>query len=117
MSRNKKTDPLGSNVGYGSGYIIQDYQVQCLEGRLLTLVESWGLRESQERAIKSQVRQEVWGLLSPCFIISDEDHTALRGKALKGEGLTGMGSSMNSGLANYAMPPMPMSSPSIVPMS
>jgi hypothetical protein len=65
-------------VGYGSGYVINDYQLSHLEGRLLTLIESWGLKETQEKACKDLMRNELWGLLNPCFIISGEDHTALR---------------------------------------
>jgi hypothetical protein len=30
------------------------------EGRLLTLIESWGLQTNQETAIKSLVRKNIW---------------------------------------------------------
>jgi len=78
--------PKGSNQFvlqeyYGGGWIIQDYQIQNLEGRLLTFIESFGLRESQEKAVKDLVRQEVWNLISSnCFWLGSEEHTALRKK-------------------------------------
>lgn len=65
-------------MGYGSGYVLEEYQLSHLEGRILTLIESWGLRETQEKACKDLVRNELWNLLTPCFIISSEDHTELR---------------------------------------
>ena len=68
------------NVGYGSGYVITDEELRHLEGRLLTLIESIGLKDTQEKAVKDLIRNEVWLLLSPCFVISGEDHTALRVK-------------------------------------
>lgn len=73
-----------SNVGlpfmFSSGYVITDDQIRHLEGRLLTLVESIGLKDTQEKAVKDLVRNEVWLLLSPCFIVSAEDHSLLREK-------------------------------------
>lgn len=34
------------------GRVIYDYQIQSLEGKLLTLIESLGLAEKQESALK-----------------------------------------------------------------
>lgn len=39
-----------------SGYILLDYEIQHLEGQLLTLLESLGLREGQEKAAKDMFR-------------------------------------------------------------
>lgn len=74
----KRDQQLTDFVGWGSGYIIQDHQISHLEGKLLTLIESMGLKDSQEKAVKDMVRTHVWELLSPCFVVSAEDHTALR---------------------------------------
>lgn len=65
---------------YGWCYAIEEYRLSHLEGRLLTLMESLGLRDTQEKAIKDLVKNEVWRLTSPCFIINAEDHDALRSK-------------------------------------
>ena len=65
---------------YGWCYGIQEYQLSHLEGRLLTLMESLGLRDTQEKAIKDLVKNEVWNLTTPCFIISADDHDMLRNK-------------------------------------
>jgi len=75
-----KKEKLGVNPSYGWCYAIQEYQLSHLEGRLLTLMESLGLRDTQEKAIKDLVKNEVWGLTSSCFIISVDDHDALRNK-------------------------------------
>lgn len=64
----KKNGALDNN-----GYVIHDWSVGTLEGRLLTMVESWGLKDSQEKAIKDLVRQEVWKILEPCFVIAGTD--------------------------------------------
>lgn len=40
--------------GYGTGHF------KRLEGKLMTLLESLGLKETQEKAIKDLVRGEIW---------------------------------------------------------
>lgn len=78
--KNKNVSVSGSPLPYSSGYVVNDYQVQHLEGRLLTLIESIGLKDTQEKAVKDLVRNEVWMLLNPCFVISAEDNTLLHEK-------------------------------------
>ena len=68
----------GQPLPYESVYALSQYQLSHLEGRILTLIESWGLKETQEKAVKDLVKNELWNMVSPCFIISAEDHTALR---------------------------------------
>ncbi len=83
MSKNKEGGNVSSNslpYPYESVYAISPYQLSHLEGRLLTLIESWGMKESQEKSVKDLVRKELWDIVTPCFIISSEDHTALRVK-------------------------------------
>ena len=41
--------PLGNAM---DGRIIYDYEISQLEGRILTMIESFGLRESQEKSAK-----------------------------------------------------------------
>lgn len=44
-------------------FVFGYYEVQDIEGKLLTLVESIGLPVKQEEAIKSLVRQSVWNVV------------------------------------------------------
>lgn len=49
---------------YGSGYVVNAEMPDFAVGRICTLIESFGLRESQERAAKDILRQEVWSWFS-----------------------------------------------------
>lgn len=72
MSKNNKNATVGPNTPqpyYESGYILDNYHIEHLTGRLLTLIEALGLRESQEKSLKDLVKQEVWKLTDGCFII------------------------------------------------
>lgn len=42
------------------GRIIYDYQIQSTEGKILTLIESLGLRETQEKSAKDIFREIFW---------------------------------------------------------
>lgn len=42
--------PAGVSVG---GYVVYEYDVKNLEGKLLTLIESLGLKDTQEKSVKS----------------------------------------------------------------
>lgn len=55
MKKEKSPLPLNS-VGNQDGRVIYDYQVSHLEGRLLTLIDGLGLRESQETAVKDMLK-------------------------------------------------------------
>lgn len=44
----------------GGGYIFSGHGVDHLVGRVLTHIETLGLRESQEKAIKDLLKQEIW---------------------------------------------------------
>lgn len=80
MLKKQNLSSNGQPLPYSSVYAISDYQLSHLEGRLLTLIESWGMKDTQEKSVKDLVRKELWDLVQPCFIISAEDHTALRFK-------------------------------------
>ena len=51
-------------VGYGPGYVIDSNSPDFLVGRLLTIVETLGLSEKQEKATKDLIRSEVYGQLN-----------------------------------------------------
>lgn len=69
MSKNKVGVPAGNPL---DGRVIYDYQIGSLEGKLLTFIESLGLRESQEKSAKDVFKgiyypvmyfetEHVWG--------------------------------------------------------
>lgn len=49
-------------VGHKSGYLVYDFQIGRVEGKLLTLIETLGLHESQEKATKDLTRDIVQSL-------------------------------------------------------
>lgn len=52
-------------------------------GRILTLIESMGVNQKQEEAIKSLIKQEVWGLWEhPAFIEKKDYNGNLVGKVI-----------------------------------
>lgn len=55
-----------------SALFIRFWSLKQLEGRLLTLVESMGLGEKQEDAIKNYMRREVWATIADSYVMSDE---------------------------------------------
>lgn len=64
MSKGTKSIKPDSSpaIGYASGYIVFDYNISRVEGKLLTLIEGLGLRDSQEKAIKDLTRDIVQSL-------------------------------------------------------
>lgn len=58
----KSTDER--TVGYGPGYVIDSNSPDFLVGRLLTIIETLGLSEKQEKATKDLIRSEVYGQLN-----------------------------------------------------
>ena len=50
-----------NQLGIGPGYIVSGNTFDYLIGRLLTLIEAIGLKETQEKSLKDLIRQEVWG--------------------------------------------------------
>jgi hypothetical protein len=44
-------------------YIVESFKVKNIEGKLLTIVESIGLPETQEKAVKGLVRQAIWDVI------------------------------------------------------
>lgn len=51
-------------VGYGSAYIVKSDHPDYLVGRLLTIVETLGLPDKQEKSFKDLVRFEVYNSLN-----------------------------------------------------
>ena len=74
----KKSKVGEPTIGYGPARVIYEQQVGYVEGRLLTIIEAIGLKETQEKSIKDLVRSEVWKVIEDSIWISGEDHTKLR---------------------------------------
>lgn len=74
MSKNTKT-PL---VGYGAGYVVSTDIVKVVEGRVLTIVEALGMKETQEKSAKDLMRAAIWNVISEnSFWIDSDTHTKL----------------------------------------
>lgn len=66
-------------VGYGYGFVLNEHDRGYIEGRLLTFLESLGLKDSQEKAAKDMLRQEVQSWFYPNALgISSEINTAVQ---------------------------------------
>ena len=50
-----------TQMSIGNGYVMPEHQISNLIGKLLTLVETLGLQEKQEKSFKEIVKQAVWG--------------------------------------------------------
>lgn len=48
------------NVSSGLGYLLYQHNINNMLGKVLTLVETLGLKESQEKSMKELVKQEIW---------------------------------------------------------
>jgi hypothetical protein len=56
-------------------YLIDNFEIKQIEGKLLTIVESIGLPDTQEKAVKGLVRQAVWDVVEkpPRQIINEHE--------------------------------------------
>lgn len=54
MNKNNPT------VSYGFSYVIPENAPQYLVGRILTIVEALGLKETQEKSLKDLIREEIY---------------------------------------------------------
>lgn len=61
---------IKNKVEYHTHFLVSERDATKLEGRLLTLVELLGLPKEQSEAMKSEVRQKIWG---GCFVNRDTE--------------------------------------------
>jgi hypothetical protein len=80
MSKNNKV-PVNSS-GWGWGYVIGQDQIGFVQGRLLTLIESFGMKDTQEKAAKDLVSQELYRLYEGAITLDTETHSKLRVEAM-----------------------------------
>ncbi len=60
MSKVIKSSPYEKRtIGFGYGYVLSSDSESYMTGRLCTFIETLGLRETQEKAAKDILRQEV----------------------------------------------------------
>lgn len=81
MSR--KQSNVGSPVpSYGFGYVVYDRTVSAISGRVVTLIETLGLPQKQEEAIKGLVFQAVdqafYDSGYNAIFLSEEKHKKIR---------------------------------------
>lgn len=60
--------------GVNTIFVVREYDLNDIIGKVLTIVESAGLQEKQESAIKGLIRQAVWGTIDngSRIILSEE---------------------------------------------
>lgn len=51
---------------------VYNYQFRELEGKMLTLLETLGLPDKQEKAIKTQVRRAIWDSWDNSFLLPSD---------------------------------------------
>lgn len=66
------------NVSWGWGYVVSQAQISFVQGRMLTLIESFGMNEKQEKAVKDLICQELWRVYEGAVTLDSEQHTKLR---------------------------------------
>lgn len=52
---------IKDGVEFHDGYYIAEKNISAMEGKLLTVADLLGLPEQQGEALKSQIRQIIWG--------------------------------------------------------
>lgn len=76
-------NPVFYKDGWGNALLVQEGTGSVLVGKLLTIIDSLGLPERQERAVKDVIRNEVYDSYDNAWIIGEEDNANLREKAFK----------------------------------
>ena len=77
----KQNGILGSSYDPSmSGCIVEQWKIGNLVGKLLTIVESLGLKDTQEKALKDILRNEIHDMFTLCSYISYEDAERIREK-------------------------------------
>lgn len=71
-----------SQPGYGDAYLIGISTPNNLVGRILTIVDALGLKDTQEKSLKNILEQEIWKTFDTqgwdCMYIPDELHSSIR---------------------------------------
>ncbi len=77
MNKKNVTVPLGAPM---DARIIYPFQIQQLEGKILTFLESLGLRESQEKSAKDMFKDIFYRIMyfDTEYIGGDEVQNAIR---------------------------------------
>ena len=80
MSKSKNVMPSNvASVGYGNAYVIYMDTPSQIEGKILTILETAGLPEKQEEAMKGLIRGAIWNTIHDNSVfISDTRHNEIR---------------------------------------
>lgn len=65
-------------LSYGNGYAISSETPGHLEGKLLTILETAGLPEKQEQALKGLIRRAIWEVIDDSVYLSSKRYTEIR---------------------------------------
>ena len=73
----KSSNPKVGEVGYGAGLVV-DHNIQDrLVGKLLPIIETMGLKDSQEISAKDLIRERVWDIFKDAIFITPERNTEI----------------------------------------
>jgi len=86
MSKEKSKVPILDHAkmewsGWGNPHLLFEDSMSRLVGRLLTHIEACGMSASQEKALKTIIKNEVYATLNDAWVVGDADHAMLRKKA------------------------------------
>ena len=74
-----------AQFGIGEGFVLPNHALEYLVGRLLTLVEAFGLNERQEKSAKELVKQEVYGSVRDYKLVESDLLTLVNRMTIKKE--------------------------------
>ena len=63
------------------GYVVGENTPNYLKGRMLTIVEALGLKDTQEKSLKDLISNEIWAEFREKCFISSEFHTEIKSVA------------------------------------
>jgi len=52
-----------NGLSWGDGYVVQGNCADYLTGRVLTIIEALGLKETQEKSLKDLLRNEIYKII------------------------------------------------------
>lgn len=77
MSSKNKKEMFLSYPSYGCGYVIWEDAIGLIVGRVLTIIESIGLSNKQEEAVKSLIKQAIYEDCKDYVYIDETLHSAI----------------------------------------
>lgn len=78
-----KSEGRAVSAGWGYGYVFDAYVRDNLVGKLLTIVEALGLKDTQEKSVKDIVRNTIDLVFQDAVYISSKRHSEIKEEYFK----------------------------------